>query len=162
MLLAAPCLRSAAAGLILALLMLGAGRAAAQSPPGLSIRQNGELRFGPLVAGPSAGAVTVTPAGTRWASGGALLGGGADVAAASFTVTGEPHLVYVVTLPATATLASGGSEMSLHSFVSGLVGSGALDGTGHQTFTIGATLEIGPGQPSGSYSGSFVVQVNYN
>jgi hypothetical protein len=39
---------------------------------------------------------------------------------------------------------------------------GTLNGSGTDTFTIGATLELGNGQPFGLYSGAFNINVNYN
>lgn len=152
----------ATGALVLVVIPFTVGDAAAQGTPGLSIHQNVELRFGKLIAGPAAGAVTVTPSGGLRADGGTFSGVALDVAPASFTVAGDPHRVYVVMLPATATLSSGSSEMTIHSFTTGLVGSGILDGSGHQTFTVGATLEVAAGQSPGSYAGTFLIEIHHN
>lgn len=141
--------------------LLAADGTAAQSAS-IAISRNADLRFGQLVAGASSGTVTIATTGVRSASGGALLGNGTAVSAASFTVTGEPLSTYAITLPGPVTLSSGAQTATLNAFTSDPSGVGALDASGEQTVVVGATMEVGAGQTSGAYTGSFLVRVDYN
>lgn len=124
------------------------------------------LAFGSFAAG-SGGSVTVSPAGVRSAGGGVVLLSAGAGAAAQFSVTGDPNLTYSITLPANGvvSLTSGGNSMAINNFTSNPVATsastGLLSAGGSQTLSVGATLSVGSNQPSGNYSGSFDVIVNY-
>ena len=99
-----------------------------------------------------------------------LLAGGAGIAAA-FNVVGEPNAVFSITLPSTATpltvVSPGtGSAMSIPaaSWVTDQTSNSsvALDGSGLNTFLVGATLNVGANQGAGTYNGTYSVTVNYN
>src|SRR5437762_1531773 len=92
-----------------ALLALLLTRAA--STINILLTTNSGLKFGQIVATASPGAVTLTPAGFRSASGGAVLGNGFGVSPASFTVTGDPNTAYGITLPGATSLSGGASSM---------------------------------------------------
>ncbi|MBK5206990.1 MAG: DUF4402 domain-containing protein [Polaromonas sp.] len=125
------------------------------------------LAFGKFVAG-SGGSVTVSPGGVRSASGGVVLVPSGPGAAAQFSVTGDPSVIYSITLPANGvvSLTSGGNSMALNNFTStpsaSTPSTGLLSAGGSQTLSVGATLSVGSNQASGSYSGTFDVTVNYN
>ena len=122
------------------------------------------LAFGSLVAN-SGGSVTVTanPVG-RSAAGGVFLLPSGNWSAASFSVTGDPNATYAISLPANGMVAltSGANTMAINDFTSSPALTGQLTGGGSQTLMVGATLSVSGNQPTGSYSGSFTVTVNYN
>lgn len=128
----------------------------------ISVTWSADLQFGDIVPGSTSGTVTVSPAGVRTVSGGVTALGG-SYGAASFTVSGEPGWSYTVTLPLDATMASGSSSMVVDAFTSSLDPDrvGTLDAAGNGTFTVGATLHVDAGQAPGTYSGSFLVSVDY-
>lgn len=128
----------------------------------ITLTKNADLGFGQIASGGTSGSVTVTPAGGRSATGGASLGSAAGVGAAQFTVTGDLLATYSITLPGSTTLSSGGNSMTLNAFASSPSGTGNLGLLGQQTLTVGATLQVGANQPSGTYSGTFSVTVAYN
>ena len=76
-------------------------------------------------------------------------------------MTGEPGQAYVITLPASATLSSGGDTMTVDTFNHDAGGAPTLPG-GSDAFNVGATLKVGANQAVGTYSGTFDVTVNYN
>lgn len=129
----------------------------------IAISNTQALAFGKFVSG-SGGAVIVSAAGVRSASGGVVLVPSDAGVAAQFAVSGDPNLTYAITLPAdgTVSLASGANTMALNSFTSNPSVTGTLGGAGTQTVSVGATLSVGSNQAVGNYSGSFDVTVNYN
>ena len=80
---------------------------------------------------------------------------------ASFDVTREPGQAYVITLPSSTTLSSGGNTMTVDTFTHDAGASPSLAG-GSDAFNVGATLNVGATQVAGTYSGTFAVTVNYN
>lgn len=120
------------------------------------------LGFGKIVATGATGAVTVTPDGSRSASGGAALGGPFGTSAAGFTAGGLANASYSITLPLSALLTSGLQTMTVDTFTSSPSGSGNLGPGGSQTVKVGATLHVGASQGQGAYSGTFVVIISYN
>jgi hypothetical protein len=142
-----------------AVLALAASAASAQTITGVT-----GLSFGSFLAG-SGGTVVVGAGGARTQSGSVLLvGQGAGVAAAQFSVLGTANATYSISLPLdnTVVLSDGnGHTMTVNSFVSSPAATGTLSGGGNQVIRIGATLIVGPNQAPGSYAGSFNLTVNY-
>ena len=132
----------------------------------ISIANAGDMNFGNVAVSATAGTVILAPGGTRTITGGVTLPATpGTVSAALFTVSGTPAYTYAITLPSTATtVTSGGNTMTVTAFTSNPDATGTLDGTGSQTLQVGATLNVGISQPSGTYvSGTpFTVTVNYN
>lgn len=128
-----------------------------------SIGPVANLSFGSFIAG-SGGTISVSAAGARSSTGGVLpLGQGSGVAAAQFNVSGTANASYTITLPANNTVVlvdAAANTMALSSFVANPP-TGTLSAGGSQSIRVGATLIVGNAQPSGSYSGSFNVTVNY-
>ena len=125
----------------------------------ISISSTGDMDFGTVLTTGTAGTVTVTPAGARSSVNVDLFGG--FPAAASFDVTGASGQTYVITLPSSATLSSGGNTMTVDTFTDDAGASPTLAG-GSDTFNVGATLSVGAAQVAGTYSGTFSVTVDYN
>ncbi len=122
------------------------------------------LSFGSFLAG-SGGSVVVSAGGARTQTGGVIVvGQGAGVAAAQFTVLGTANATYSISLPLdnTVVLSDGnGNSMTVNSFVSSPAATGTLSGGGNQLVRVGASLIVAPNQAPGSYAGSFNVTVNY-
>jgi len=133
-----------------------------QQPAPIAISADRDLAFGSIAPGPAGGRVTIDPAGGRTAAGLVVLGSG--FGSASYTVRiagGNPH--YSITLPGAAILQGPGTaKMTVDTFVSYPSGTGKVDPSAGRvgTLAVGATLRVGPNQPSGSYSGPFLVIVN--
>lgn len=130
----------------------------------ISLMNTQALAFGGFVAG-SGGSVVVAPSGARSATGGVVLVASRAGAAAQFSVSGDPNFTYAISLPVngTVTLSDGaGHSMNVNNFTSSPSVTGQLSGAGTQQLSVGATLAVGSNQPTGAYSGSFVVSVNYN
>ena len=106
----------------------------------IAITKTGDLDFGAVI--PAAGTDTVT--------------------AAVFEVSGNGNAIYIITLPASATVTSGANSMTVDKFKSNPLGTGTLDATGNDSFTVGATLNVGASQVAGTYTGTFSVSVDYN
>lgn len=133
-------------------------------PAAKSISNTGSLSFGRFVAG-SGGAVTVAIGGARSRTGGVVLLA-SNSSPASFSVgdnnNGNDNKVYVLTMPAngTVSLASGANRMAVNNFASSFTAGSPLP-SGAQTVTVGATLQVSPGQAPGAYSGSFNVTLEF-
>lgn len=133
----------------------------------IAITRSAHMNFGNLsVQAATGGTVVLATDGTRTSTSGVTLPAtSGTVSAAAFNVTGTAAYTYAITLPTTVTLtrASGSETMTASSFTSNPSTTGTLDGTGAQSFAVGATLTVGAAQVAGSYvSGNFNVTVNYN
>ena len=126
----------------------------------LTISNTTGLSFGRLGPTGIAGSVTLSTSGTRTASNVDLLPGG-TVSAAAFDISGEPNEAYTITFPASATISSGGNNMTVDTFTHDAGGSPALDGSGNDSFNVGADVAVGGSQPGGAYTGTFSVTVDY-
>lgn len=88
----------------------------------------------------------------------------ADANAAVFNVSGEANASYDIVLPTSVDMTGPGDPITVTSFTSDpAAGSnGLLDGSGQQELRVGAQRPTIPGaQASGSYSGTFTVEVAY-
>lgn len=150
--------RRGRAALAVALALLAGAPARAQ----LNAVPAGGLAFGRFAV-TAPGNVTVDAHGNRSAGGGVLLLPSA-AAPARFTISDKQpanaSLVYIVSLPAGATISDGMSSMALTGFTSAPAGAGVLTG-GSQVLSIGATLQVGAGQRAGNYSGAFHITIEY-
>lgn len=160
--------------MVAALGLLAAGPALAQSSSAtatanvtaeivaaIAISKTTDMNFGKVVAGGTSGTVVLSTAGVRSATGGTKLGNAGSTAAGAFSVTGESGATYSVTLPASRTISSGANNMTVDTFTSNPSGTGTLTG-GSQSLAVGATLNVGASQVSGTYTGTFDVTVAYN
>jgi hypothetical protein len=128
----------------------------------LSVVKTADLDFGTLVAGPTAGTITVNPvSGARSSTGGTVTVGSPSTAA-SFQATGLVNQLYIVALGAPPLLTNGsGGTMPVTAL--------ALDGPTIRLFPagnvatlrVGGTLSVAANQPSGDYIGSFTITVIY-
>ena len=144
------------------------GNAVATVIEPLSITENTAIDFGTVSGGPAAGTVVITTAGARSVTGDAQIIG-TDGAAGTFTISGQGGQAYTLTFSGVATLENaGGDQMTADTFTDD--SAGTIPGTGASTedFNVGATLNLDPSQPSGSYStatgggSEYTITVNYD
>ncbi len=134
----------------------------------INIANATDMNFGNIAVIATGGTVILTPAGTRSITGDVTLPAvTGTVTAATFDVTGQANFTYSITLPASpaedVTITNGTDNMTVSTFTSTPSGIGTLDGTGAQTLSVGATLNVVGGESSGVYTGGpFTVTVNYN
>jgi hypothetical protein len=131
----------------------------------ISITKTEDMHFGTVAASGTAGTVVLDYADGRTATGGATLPAGSTLQkTAVFTVTGEGTSGFSISIPGSPiTLNSGGNSMTVSGFTDDLGATGVLV-AGSATIKVKATLNVGAGQASGTYtnaSGLFVT-VNYN
>ncbi|MFL6672229.1 MAG: DUF4402 domain-containing protein [Massilia sp.] len=146
---------------MLAALLLAAGFAHAKQ----TFTTTRSLVFGRFVAG-TGGTIVLTPAGARTRTGGVALVP-STVSSASFSyndnAANKASAAVIISLPpdGNVTLTSAGGSMALTAFTSNPApGAGVLSG-GSLTFTVGATLNVGANQPTGSYTGSLPITIQY-
>jgi hypothetical protein len=130
-----------------------------------------DMDFGNVaVSATVAGTVILSPAGVRTEGGGATLPAvTGTVSVATFDIDGTPAYTYAITLPSTDVILENAAsdQLTVNTFTSNPSGTGTLDGAGEQTISVGATLNVPAGAPSGAYSTTtagtpFTVTVNYN
>lgn len=105
------------------------------------------------------GSVRLSPEGNIGA--GAAKHPNAQATPSSFTVQGEPFATVSISLGDGAIVTGPGSAISVHDLAHSAGPTPALDRFGGLTFSVGATLAVGPSQPQGHYSGTYTVTVNY-
>lgn len=131
----------------------------------LTITRVADLHFGTIMRSAAAGTVSVAATdGTRSSTGGVTLSALAPAhARAQFSVEGESGRTYGITLPTTDIIITNATsdEMEVNTFVSDPSGTGTIT-AGTSTLYVGATLQVDANQPSGAYTGTFDVTVNYN
>lgn len=142
--------------------LLPAPATAAPSPPPKSIVNTAGMGFGRFVPG-AGGSIKVDANGLRTHAGGVILLTSSP-AAARFAITGagNDNRVYILSLPPNGSVAlhSGASAMALGDFVSSAPAGGLLP-AGAQSISVGATLQVAPGQVPGNYTGAFQVTLEY-
>lgn len=131
----------------------------AGTPIAVSVTQN--MAFGTLAPDVLiSGTAVIDPStGIKTITGGVFDFGGVHNPAI-FAVAGKKNTAFTITLPGSITLDSGGNSMTLNTFTSNPA-VGLLDSAGAATITVGATLQVGANQATGSYTGLFDITVNY-
>lgn len=120
------------------------------------------MSFGRFAAA-GGGSVTVGISGARSRSGAVvLLNSSASPARYTINGIGNDNRVYTLGLPpnGAVTLSSGASAMGVINFISNAGPGGLLPGSA-QYISVGATLQVGPNQAPGNYSGTFHVTLDY-
>ena len=131
----------------------------------ITVTKTSDLRFGTLMRG--AGSITISPSGTRSATGLAAFAPGSTAAAAEFDITGEGGQAIGVTVPATFTLTSGANTLTVTTS-NNLPGDTSAQTLGSSigsdatlTVGVGGSLPLTASTPSGTYTGSFTVTASY-
>lgn len=121
---------------------------------------NGDLGFGYIIPG-TGGTVTVTSAGVITPSTGLTLTNQLPTGPAQFKVTGDANLDYSITMDSTTTISNGsGGSMNVNGLEHNATGT--LDGIGEEIFKVGGVLTVSSSQATGSYTGTFTVEVAYD
>ncbi len=141
--------------------------ATATSLSTLTLTETVPMNFGTVAGASGASTVIMETTGARSVTGGAQLLATGPGNAATFQVSGQSSLSYVVSITGPAVLESaGGQQITANNFTHD--SSGVLPVGGTDTFNVGATLNLGPLQPAGSYSTAigggtpYTVTVNFN
>lgn len=133
----------------------------------MTITSGGAMNFGNIISNLTGGTVllstdnSTTPTGVEK---GQVPG---TISAATFDVTGQDGYAYAVTLPTTYEIVTGtGTRTETQKMTLTLFTTDAskLLTNGADSFKVGATLTVRPGQSAGDYTGTspFEVSVNYN
>jgi len=126
----------------------------------LQISKVTDLYFGTIAPSTTAADTVVVSAAGAKTCGAELTCMTADHTAAAFDVTGQADNVYTITLPSTVSISNGaGGSMDVSSFT-GSKATGTLT-SGADSFTVGGTLAVAANQAVGTYTGTFVVAVEY-
>ena len=132
----------------------------------IAISNGGNMNFGSIAVGTTAGQVILSAGGVRSTLGGVTLPSVTTaVTVASFDVTGLASSTYSISLPNVDYIISGaGSSMVINAFTNNIGAVGTLGSDGKQTIKVGATLNVNGSQAAGLYSNAtgFGVTVNYN
>jgi hypothetical protein len=126
----------------------------------LAISETNGINFGDVSVGTTGGTVVLDTAGNRTVTGDAEAVAGGTVLSGTYSVTGEGTKAYSIAFPLTATISSGGNNMTVNGFNHDAGANPALTG-GSDTFNVGATLNIGASQPAGTYTGTYTLTVDY-
>jgi len=142
--------------------------ASAQILDDISVSNEVPLNFGQLYSSGLTAGGTIIMQGN---AAGTLTGTNASAveanthSSAQFDVNGSANAAYIITLPTTdvdLTGASTGTVIKLSAFTTDVI-SPTLNGSGEQTFYVGATLTVPASVPGGdTYTGSYNVTVAYN
>lgn len=134
--------------------------ASAHVVSGLSLSKTADLEMGAVMPGDTVGSITVSSEDTSRRASGGVSTAASPWGAARFAVSGAAAAEVSrlrVSLPDRVVLSGGssGETLTAHGFTGRLVGSG----TGLE-LVVGATVDVGAGQPAGRYTGTFTVIVN--
>ncbi len=126
------------------------------------VNQSGMV-FGDISSSNSPGTVVLNPSGSRLSTGGAGINSTVTSGPATFDVSGDPNVVYAISLPISVVLTKlSGDTMVVDDFNSLPANTGITDPGGEQLLFVGATLNVGVKQVFGSYTGNMIVTVEYN
>lgn len=133
----------------------------------LNMSQITQLNFGAIERLTGNAVVRINPqTGVRTiisgASGINLINSPASTAG-QFSISGEPNVNISVSLPSSITLSGNkGGTMIVNNFTGSPSGTATtLDAAGNRTLLVGADLTIGTNQTTGTYTGTYVITVNY-
>lgn len=145
--------------------------AGAKIVEGLTLAQVTALHFGTMTIPTTIATVSVSTAAARSSTGTiTLLTQTPTFTNASYTVSGTADSFYTIELPAdgVVTISKAGAPsviMHVNGFTALATSSATapkLNGSGADSFVVGATLELEANQQAGVYAGTFDVTVNYN
>ena len=135
----------------------------------VTISKTADIGFGKIVR-PSAGSgsVSLTAAGVRSVTGtGSFAFASPAPTSAAFSVSGEGGQAITVTIPTSFTMTSGANTLTVTTASTGggvqtLSGTLGNAGTPPTAITVGGSFPISSTTPTGTYSGTFNITVQYN
>ncbi|OJV20390.1 MAG: hypothetical protein BGO30_01300 [Bacteroidetes bacterium 41-46] len=135
-----------------------------RKPVSLTITKNSDLIFGTIAPGISPGSVTISHSNNTVSSNGvSLLSVGPLRNRAAFTIRGPLGTPFSVSIPSSIQLISGGlAPMNLNLTKNLPNTNNSIPVGGSIVLYIGGTLQINSNQPTGNYTGSMTVTINYN
>lgn len=120
--------------------------------------QTQQMNFGTVSPTATSGVVTLTPAGVASSS---TLGTYGNGAAGKFNIVAQPSTPLQISF-SNGTVSNGSDSMTLDTFTSTSVpASNTTDGSGNLALSVGANLNVGANQASGTYNGTYTVTVSY-
>jgi hypothetical protein len=140
----------------------GQGSAVVVRP--LSLVKTDDLRFGSLIAGASAGTVTISQtSGARGSTGGVTPATADPFGPAAFVSAGLSSVIAIVSVDTATTLtrAGGGATMAVTDIATDRPAVTLFPGSGVMTINVGGRLAVGANQMPGDYAGSFNLTVFY-
>jgi len=128
----------------------------------LTLLNTSGLEFGKISASGAAGTVVITYDGNRYATGGAAVDPADRFNPATFLIQGRPNESFTVQLPDKIELYDqNGNKIVIENFKTNAE-TGNLGASGDMEITVGGKLNLDPNQPSGSYTGTLVLEVHYS
>lgn len=136
----------------------------------LKITKTADLHFGDIVAGATAGTLTIDIDGNITTTGGTeslSFTGSNDPSVATFEIQGMPHATVVVSLPANGEIElenqhGSGETMTLIDFTTNFTDDKhTFSAPPTAELKVGATINVGVDQEPGDYEGDFEVSLNY-
>jgi len=126
----------------------------------ITINETSNMSFGDFTSDAAACTLTLSPAGTLSVTTGscALIPSGGAISAATFAVGGTANRAFTTTVTTPVTLTSGANSLTLTPSNNAPASLGA---GGTATINVGGALAIAANQPSGTYTGTVSVTVNY-
>jgi hypothetical protein len=130
----------------------------------LTAAKTADLNFGRIGLPPSGnGTITLDATGNRSVTGAIAYPTPAPTSAA-FTVTGEGGQTFSASVPPSIQLTGPGTitVTTTHNLPATPTLSGALGAAGTLTFGVGGSFVISPSTPTGAYTGTLMVSIDYN
>lgn len=115
------------------------------------------MHFGHVYSSPTAGNVTLTPAGVRSSTSGTQFGSTAT--AGVLTINADPNVALIVSV--TGGILSNGTDTILLDTMTYIPTATTTDGSGNLNINTGGSITIAANQPSGTYTGTYTITVNY-
>lgn len=123
------------------------------------------LSFGQLTRPTAAGTVVLDPSGTITTTGGVVtstaIAQTATRGPGTFAIVGEAGRLFSIDLPTVAILRQGTRNMRVSAFRSNWTSGAVFSATRTFALSVGATLNVGANQTTGTYTGTYAVTVTY-
>lgn len=132
----------------------------AQPMLSFSISNNRSPDFGTFAAGDTAGTVVLHTDDTRSATGGVDLVTGGTFGVPVLRANGTGNFAFSVTYPESFTVSNGSDTMTVDEFDA--LTSGTLAAGGFLSWFYGLTLHVNANQPTGEYTGSYLITAFYD
>ena len=128
----------------------------------LSLVKTGDLRFGQIVPGPSAGTVRIVASTGARTSTGPITLAGTDFGPATFLGLADRNRIVLLTRGPLPTLVrvGGGGSMAMTAMTTQR-NNFFTPGGQILNINIGGTIAVGANQPPGLYSGTFTITITY-
>jgi hypothetical protein len=142
----------------------GVGQAQAVVVRPLSLVKTEDLRFGSILAGASAGSVTISQtSGARSSAGGAIPIAADPFGPAQFTAAGVLNVLAIISVDSSTTISriGGGATMNVSDLAANQSGLTVFPANGILPINVGGRLSVSANQMAGDYAGTFTLTVIY-